>query len=125
MDFIWGNLFMGSLWIMMGGAILSLNDPNPNIGYNMPSELKNKDMKIEANKYSGKVMVIAGLLSVFLGIILNLLITTDNFTEDKLMGINIATLMITSTIVGLTTISLTEIYLGKVFDKKGIRRKQD
>lgn len=117
MDFIWGNMLMGSIFTMIGAAMLITADtPNPKFGYNMPSALKSKARKIEADKYAGKILIIAGVVSMLIGILLNLLITTDNWSDDKLMGINIATLMITSMSTAIISIALTEKHLQDVFD---------
>ncbi len=119
MGFIWGNIAIGSMFAMIGLAmVITANQPNPKFGYNLPSALKSEDRKIEADKYAGKVLMIAGILSILLGIILNLLIPTVDFTDDKLMGINIASFMITSMLTAITSIALTEKHLQDTFDKK-------
>ena len=119
MDFIWGNILMGTLFTILGLAIVkSANDPNHKFMLNMPFELKRKEEKIEAEKYAGKVSIIAGLLSILLGIILNLLITTENFTENKLMGINFITFFLTMMLTAIALTIMTEKHLKDVFGKK-------
>jgi len=44
MDFIWGNILMGTLFTILGLAIVkSANDPNHKFMLNMPFELKRKN----------------------------------------------------------------------------------
>ncbi|MEM6317781.1 MAG: SdpI family protein [Bacteroidota bacterium] len=123
MDLIWGNLLIGGLIAILGRYLLQFPDSSDaNSGYKTPFASKNKDTKVEANKYSGKMMLVVGLASIFLGILLNLLLLRSDFTEDKLEALNIASFPITSLILALIIIITTERHLYKTFDKNGNRR---
>ena len=124
MDFIWGTFLTGSFSVIIAGYLIkSPDNTDQNFGYKMPSALKNKDTKVEANKYFGRILIIGGIISILLGLILNLLFSVDHFTNDKLEGINILTLIITSKAIAITAMVLTEDHLKKTFDKEGNKIK--
>jgi uncharacterized membrane protein len=108
---------MGSIFLLVGFIFSKYPAKNINYlyGYRSKKSMINEDTWNEANSFSGNLMHKLGLLSVFLGVILCLVIT-------NLMVISFITIAITIIISSLLII-LTEKRLNVVFDNKGLRKK--
>ena len=106
------------------GGHLMMSPDSENSGFNSSSLFKSKEVKVEANKYAGKIMLKGGSIAILLGLVLNLLLSVDDFKSDKLKGINIFALIISSYVIVITVLVLTEDYLKKTFDKAGNRKEK-
>jgi uncharacterized membrane protein len=87
------------------------------IGYRTPKACKTQETWVFANTFSGKMMLVIGLvaLTFFIGIVIH----GYEVFELLLWGIGASFLGI------ILTIIFTEVEMSKRFDKNGIRKQQD
>lgn len=90
---------------------------NPFSGYRTGMSMRSKDTWDEAQRYSAKMLIKFGLISVGTGLILYFLFPKDH----ELISV-ISTII--ALVLGFCTIIFTEAYLKKLFDKDGNYKKE-
>ncbi|MGL4874260.1 MAG: SdpI family protein [Clostridium sp.] len=110
-----GNLIIGITMCIIGVIMSKFYTKEPSgIGYKTPMAKKNNDTWIIAQKVSGKLTIVAGIINLGVEIILRYI-----DIEDKQV-ISFGTVICTLLLI----VIFTEIYLGRMFKNDGSRRAE-
>ena len=128
-DFLWGHLISSGFFLIIGSYYFWIPPKKYQVEpkFNVPSKMThlNKDTWKESFQYSGKIMVITSSIFLFTGLFFSYSISTNNFTTNKVLGLNLALMMITMMVLAIIGAIMTENHMEKTFDKKGKRLKKD
>lgn len=121
--YIFGPQLVGVI-LYLAGFIIQRFPPkkiNNWYGYRTASSMKDQQSWDEANRYSARLMMRVGLISLITGIIVttivNYLLADKKMAEGLMAGITIASAIIPAVLV----ITSTERHLDKIFNNNEIR----
>ena len=128
-DFLWIHLLVSGVLLVIG-LHFWINPPKDiekPTGLNLPiaTHIKmNLDVWTELHRFAGKIMSIASLIALALGVCLNLILPTKKLPSTKLTGLNLALLVVTSYSIIITVMVMTETHMTKTFDRNGNRKER-
>lgn len=114
--------YLVGLALLVIGIVLNRFPPkniNNTLGYRTAFSMKSKEAWIVANKFFGLTLLVGGSLVFSFGFIGKLIY---NHTKDERIAYII--IYLTTVIIFILCIILTEFYIRKIFNKDGVRKSK-